>query len=247
MNDIEKLEKQLIYERGKKYKGGIYYFTQTELAYNSNRIEGSKLSKEHTASLFETKTIIADGEVIKSDDIVETLNHFRAFDYLLNNVHAPLTEEIIKNFHKILKTGTSDADLDWFNVGEYKKMDNIIGDKYTTPPGKVAEEISLLLQRYNEKQNKVFADIIDFHYKFESIHPFQDGNGRVGRLLMYRECLANNVIPFIIDADHKDFYYRGLREYSKEKGYLRDTCLSAQDKYTAYCKRLVPDFGKDDK
>lgn len=246
MSDAKKILSQLMQEKEKKYKNGIYYYTQTELAYNSNRIEGSRLSKEHTASLFATKTLIAtQDDLIASDDITETMNHFRAFDYLLTHIQQPLTEELIKELHRILKTNTSDADLDWFKVGDYKALDNIIGEKETTPPDLVPKAMEQLLQKYNQKQKKHFTDLLDFHVAFESIHPFQDGNGRVGRLILFRECLTNDMIPFIIDANHKNFYYRGLQNYHKEPGYLIDTCLAAQDVYTAYCKKLVYGFGKE--
>ena len=247
MNDIDKLLKQLSEEKTAKYKGGIYYYTQTELAYNSNRIEGSRLSRGHTKSLFETKTFIAEkDELIRSDDVIETTNHFRAFDYILDHSKELLSESMIKDLHRILKCNTSDADLDWFNVGEYKAIENEIGEnKATTLPKNVSRDIKILLATYQEIENKKVEDIIDFHVAFESIHPFQDGNGRVGRLIMFKECLINGVVPFIIDVDHKEFYYRGLRNYSKEKGWLVDTCLSAQDKYEAYCKKFVLNFGQN--
>ncbi len=245
MKITDLLVKQLQEERKIKYKGGIYYFTQTDLAYNSNRIEGSRLTKDHTRSLFETKTILANkDEVIRSDDVIETTNHFRAFDYIVDNFKTKLSEQVIKDIHKILKTNTSDADLSWFNVGEYKSQENMVGDMETTRTEAVHSDMIKLLKEYLATKNKTVENIVDFHVNFEKIHPFQDGNGRVGRLIMFKECLNNNVIPFIIDADHKDFYYRGLREYFKEKGYLLDTCLSAQDQYVAYCKKLVPNFEK---
>ena len=239
----EKILKQLRQERKMQYKGGIYHLTQIELAYNSNRIEGSQLSKEHTRSLFETQTITASkDELIRADDVIEARNHFRAFDYILENADLELTEVIIKELHKILKQGTSDADLSWFRVGEYKAMENIVGGHDTTPPEQVADAINALLGSYNVPGQRMLADVIDFHVRFERIHPFQDGNGRVGRLIMFKECLKNNIVPFIIDNQHKDFYYRGLDQYDKEKGYLVDTCLSAQDKYTTYCVKFVPEF-----
>jgi Fic family protein len=245
MKPTELLVKQFEEERKIKYKGGMYFFTQTDLAYNSNRIEGSRLTKDHTRSLFETKSILANkDELIRSDDVIETNNHFRAFDYMLDNYKKPLSEQLIKDIHRILKASTSDADLTWFNVGEYKSQENMVGDMETTCPEDVQSDISRLLEEYLSERKKNIDHIIDFHVKFEKIHPFQDGNGRVGRMIMFKECLSHNTIPFIIDAEHKEFYYRGLREYFKEKGYLMDTCLSAQDKYTAYCKKLVPDFDK---
>ncbi len=234
---------QLKSEHAAKYKKGIYHFTQTSLAYNSNRIEGSKLSHEHTINLFNTHTILSNGdEVIDSNDIIETMNHFRAFDFILNNYAVPTDEEIVKHLHKILKSNTTDADNDWFNVGEYKSLPNTIGDKETCPPNKVADEISRLLDSYNKLSQHDLHSLLRFHVDFEAIHPFQDGNGRVGRLLLFKDCLAFGIIPFIIDNEHKQFYYRGLREFYREPGYLTDTCLSAQDKYTAYCKHFVKDF-----
>lgn len=242
-NNVNKLIKQLISEKAAKYKNGIYHFTQTNLAYNSNRIEGSKLSHEHTINLFNTHTILSNGdEVIDSNDIIETLNHFRAFDYILKNYAEPLNEKLIKHLHGILKANTTDSDLDWFNVGEYKALANTIGEKETCPPQEVAGKMHKLLANYCKQTGYDLHTLLKFHVDFEAIHPFQDGNGRVGRLLLFKECLNHNIIPFIIDNDHKQFYYRGLREFYREPGYLTDTCLSAQDKYTAYCKHLVKDF-----
>ena len=229
-------------ERARKYKSGIYYLTQTELAYNSNRIEGSKLTRRHTESLFTTHTLIAEaGDIIRSDDVTETINHFRAFDYLLDTLGQTLDEEIIKSFHRILKTNTSDADLPYFRVGDYKTVANIVGDRETTPPEDVPEAMAHLLERYDAHPID-FDALLAFHVHFERIHPFQDGNGRVGRLILFRECLRHDIIPFIIDAEHRDFYYRGLYFYDREQGYLRDTCLSAQDHYVAVCQKLVPGF-----
>lgn len=240
---VRNLLDQLNLERINKYKNGIYYFTQVELAYNSNRIEGSRLKREHTESLFLTKTILANqDEVIRSDDVIETTNHFRAFDYLLDSAQQLLDEEMIKEFHRILKTGTSDADISWFNVGDYKAVGNVVANHETTAPEDVEDAMHDLMDNYDAAAIHSFDQLLQFHVKFERIHPFQDGNGRVGRLIMFRECLKNDIIPFIIDADHKDFYYRGLQEYFHEPGYLRDTCLSAQDNYTVYCKKLVKDF-----
>lgn len=241
----EILIKRLLTERKQRYNNGIYHFIQTELAYNSNRIEGSKLSKEHTINLFNTKSIIAmKDEVIRSDDIVETNNHFRAFDYILDIYDEPLSEEIIKRIHFILKNNTSNSYLEWFNVGEYKQEENMIGDMFTTAPEKVAAEIQSLLRKYLSKRNISFDDIIEFHYEFEKIHPFQDGNGRVGRLIMFKECLKYGIIPFITNEQHKMYYYNGLRQYKIEKGYLTDTCLSAQDTMIVYCRRLISEFNR---
>ena len=225
------LLKQLIEEKRIKLKGGIYHQIQINFAYNSNHIEGSRLSEDQTRYIYETHSIISNKEeTISINDINETLNHFRCFDYILENVNI-LTEELIKEIHKILKTNTLDSLQDWFKVGEYKLRPNTVGGKRTTPPSKVKGEMRKLLKEYNEKENITFDDIIEFHYNFESIHPFQDGNGRVGRLIMFKECLRNNIVPFIIDEKYKAFYYRGLKEFECEKGYLIDTCLSVQDKF----------------
>lgn len=225
------LLKQLIEEKGIKLKGGIYHQIQINFAYNSNHIEGSRLSEDQTRYIYETHSIISNKEeTISINDVNETLNHFRCFDYILENVNI-LTEELIKEIHKILKTNTLDSLQDWFKVGEYKLRPNTVGGKRTTPPSKVKGEMRKLLKEYNEKENITFDDIIEFHYNFESIHPFQDGNGRVGRLIMFKECLRNNIVPFIIDEKYKAFYYRGLKEFEYEKGYLIDTCLTAQDKF----------------
>lgn len=225
------LLKQLIEEKGIKLKGGIYHQIQINFAYNSNHIEGSRLSEDQTRYIYETHSIISNKEeTISINDVNETLNHFRCFDYILENVNI-LTEELIKEIYKILKTNTLDSLQDWFKVGEYKLRPNTVGGKRTTPPSKVKDEMRKLLKEYNEKENITFDDIIEFHYNFESIHPFQDGNGRVGRLIMFKECLRNNIVPFIIDEKYKAFYYRGLKEFEYEKRYLIDTCLSAQDKF----------------
>lgn len=218
-------------EKDNKISNGIYHKTQIELTYNSNHIEGSTLTHDQTRYIFETNTIGVDGEAIKVDDLIETSNHFRCVDYIIDNAQKTLTESMIKELHSMLKSGTSDSNISWFNVGEYKKLPNEVGGNETTPPQKVKESIKELLSKYNSNHNKNIEDIIEFHQQFESIHPFQDGNGRVGRLIMFKECLANNIIPFIIDEEHKYFYYRGLKNWKKEKGYLMDTCLSCQDKY----------------
>lgn len=232
------LLKQLLEEKEIKLKGGIYHNIQVKFAYNSNHIEGSRLSEEQTRYIYETHSLISDKEeVVSINDINEALNHFRCFDYILENVNI-LNENLIKELHKILKTNTSDSLKEWFKVGDYKLKPNMVGDKKTVAPSKVKKEIESLLSIYNEKENITFEDIIDFHYKFESIHPFQDGNGRVGRLIMFKECLKHNIIPFIIDEKHKLFYYRGLKEYENEKGFLIDTCLSAQDDF----KKLLDFF-----
>ena len=237
-----KLLKELLEEKDMKLKGRIYHLIQIKFAYNSNHIEGSQLSEEQTRYIYETHSIISDKEeVISLNDINETLNHFRCFDYILENIDI-LNEELIKELHKILKTNTSDSLKDWFKIGDYKLKPNIVGEKKTTPPKKVHEEMKKLLDSYNKKESITFEDILDFHYRFESIHPFQDGNGRVGRLIMFKECLRHNILPFIIDERHKLFYYRGLKEYKNEKGFLRDTCLSAQDNF----KKLLSLFEEEE-
>ena len=210
-------------------KGGIYHKTQIELTYSSNHIEGSKLTQDQTRFIFETNTIGVDGDTINIDDVIETSNHFRCVDYIIDNAKKTLTESLIKELHFILKTGTSDSRKNWFNVGTYKRLPNEIGGEETCKPENVATEMKKLLKTYNSKQTKTLEDIIEFHQCFEKIHPFQDGNGRVGRLIMFKECLANNVMPFIIDDDIKIYYYRGLKEWNNERGFLIDTCKSAQD------------------
>ena len=218
-------------EKTSKYSGGIYHKTQIDLTYNSNHIEGSKLSHDQTRYIFETNTIGVEKEPILIDDIIETLNHFKCVDYIIEHAEERLSETIIKDLHRMLKSGTQDAAKKWFSVGDYKKFPNEVGGNETTLPENVHTEISKLLKSYNSKKEKTIDDLLDFHYHFEIIHPFQDGNGRVGRLILFKECLANNIVPFIITDDLKLFYYRGLREWLYVKGYLRDTCLSAQDNY----------------
>lgn len=230
---------QLLQEKRMGYKGGLYHLTQVKLAYNSNRIEGSRLTEEQTRYMYETKTLIpSKDEAAPIDDIIETQNHFELFNYMLTTAMQPLTEELIKTYHRILKSSTTDAQLDWFAVGEYKQKENIVGDLETTPPGEVPAAMRSLMQQYTGKARISLTDIVDFHYRFECIHPFQDGNGRVGRIILFRECLRNGIVPFIIEDVKKAFYYRGLREYRREPGYLIDTCLDAQDQYKAYYEKL---------
>lgn len=217
-------------EKDMKLKGGIYHKTQIALTYNSNHIEGSTLTEDQTRMIFETNTL-GETNGVNVDDIVETNNHFKCVDMIIDNAKKPLTEKLIKELHYILKTETSDSRKDWFNVGEYKSRSNEVGGNKTCPPEKVTEEIKKLLANYNKKQTKTINDIIKFHKDFETIHPFQDGNGRVGRLILFKECLANNIVPFIIEDKFKLYYYRGLKEWNTERGYLTDTCLVAQDKY----------------
>lgn len=221
-------------EKGSKYSGGIYHKTQIELTYNSNHIEGSRLTHDQTRYIFETNTIGIDDSIVNVDDVIETSNHFRCIDMIIDNARASLTENFIKELHLTLKSSTSDSRKDWFAVGEYKKFPNEVGGIETALPEDVSSKIKALLAEYRLKEDKSFDDILDFHVKFERIHPFQDGNGRVGRLIMFKECLKYNIVPFIIDEDLKLFYYRGLSEWTRERGFLRDTCLAAQDKYKMY-------------
>ena len=220
-------------EKEAKLKGGIYHKTQIDLTYNSNHIEGSRLTHDQTRYIFETNTIGIEGESVRVDDIIETTNHFRCIDLIIDRAEEKLTESLIKELHLILKSGTSDSRKDWFTVGDYKHLPNEVGGNETTAPEDVHREIKALLKEYNSKKRKSFEDIIDLHQRFEVIHPFQDGNGRVGRLVMFKECLANGYVPFIITEELKMFYYRGLREWNNIRGYLLDTCLAAQDNYKA--------------
>ncbi len=221
-------------EKKAKLSGGIYHTVQIELTYNSNHIEGSRLTHDQTRYIFETNTIGVDGGTVKVDDIVETANHFKCVDLIIDNAKKPITEAFIKELHRTLKSGTTDARQDWFVVGDYKKLPNTVGGLYTAQPGEVAEKMKALLFEYNAKKEKTFDDLLDFHYKLECIHPFQDGNGRIGRLLLFKDCLKYNIVPFIIDEELKLFYYRGLKEWTNERGYLRDTCLTAQDRFKKY-------------
>ncbi len=221
-------------EKKRKYSGGIYHKTQIELTYNSNHMEGSRLTHDQTRYIYETNTIGVEGEALNVDDIIETANHFRCIDMIIDNAKAALSEKLIKELHLILKTGTSDSRLSWFAVGDYKKRANEVGGLQTALPEEVKGKMKELLTQYEKKKEKNLDDILEFHVEFERIHPFQDGNGRVGRLIMFKECLKYNLVPFIIEDNIKLFYYRGLKEWNQEKGYLRDTCLSAQDKYKAY-------------
>ncbi len=218
-------------EKEAKLKGGIYHKTQIDLTYNSNHIEGSRLTHDQTRYIFETNTVGIEGESVRVDDIIETTNHFRCIDLIIDRAEERLTESLIKELHSILKMGTSDSRKEWFTVGDYKRLPNEVGGNETTAPEDVHREMRALLKEYNSKKRKSFEDIIDLHQRFEAIHPFQDGNGRVGRLVMFKECLANGCVPFIITEELKMFYYRGLREWPRIKEYLRDTCLTAQDNY----------------
>ena len=221
-------------QKDMKLKGNLYHNTQIAFTYNTNHIEGSTLTEEQTRYIFETNTILFEDKTIANvNDIIETTNHFKLIDYMIDVAKKALTENMIKEFHKLLKAGTSDSKKDWFNVGEYKRLPNSIGDMKTSAPKDVKRNMQKLLEWYNSLKQIKICEIIEFHAKFEKIHPFQDGNGRVGRIIAFKECLKNNIIPFIISDKEKLFYYRGLKEYqlNREKGYLIDTCLNAQDQY----------------
>lgn len=224
----------LQHEKAARYSGGIYHKTQIEMTYNSNHIEGSRLTHDQTRYIFETNTIGVTGEAVNVDDVIETANHFRCIDFIIEHAKSALTEKMINELHLMLKTGTSDARQEWFAVGAYKKMPNEVGGMATAMPEDVAAEMQALLAAYSAKKAKTLEDILDFHVRFERIHPFQDGNGRVGRLIMFKECLKYSIVPFIIEDNLKMFYYRGLKEWGRENGYLTDTCLTAQDRYKAY-------------
>ena len=240
INILEVLREQ----KSMKLKGNLYHNTQITFAYNTNHIEGSKLTEDQTRYIYETNTLLAEKDSITDlDDILETANHFKLVDYMLDIADKKLTEKMIKEFHKILKEGTSDNRKDWFEVGEYKKLSNAVGGIKTTEPKNVERDMKKLLERYESLKQITINDIIEFHAKFEKIHPFQDGNGRIGRIIAFKECLKNNIVPFIILDKDKLFYYRGLNQYqlNKEKGYLIDTCLNAQDQYTQMIKYYLND------
>ena len=225
-------------EKSARLSGGIYHRVQIDLTYNSNHIEGSRLTHDETRYIFETNTIGLSEKAVNVDDIIEASNHFRCIDLMIENAHLLLSEKYIKELHFLLKSGTSDSRREWFRVGEYKKLANEVGGIDTTEPRAVANEMKALLDGYNVKPDKKLEDIIAFHVAFERIHPFQDGNGRVGRLIMFGECLKHNIVPFIIDEEHKLFYYRGLKEWDTERGFLLDTCLSAQDKFKTILQKF---------
>ena len=224
----------LVEEKNAKLHGGIYHKVQIELTYNSNHIEGSRLTHDQTRYIYETNTIGITDQTIRVDDVIETANHFRCIDHIIDKANANITESLMKQLHFILKNGTSDSRLDWFAVGDYKRLPNEVGGQETTPPEIVKSAIRELLDWYNAIEVKKIKDILEFHYRFECIHPFQDGNGRVGRLLLFKECLKNNIIPFVIDEQLKLYYYRGLKEWKREPGFLTDTCYAAQDKFKAW-------------
>ncbi|MBQ7985104.1 MAG: Fic family protein [Bacteroidales bacterium] len=239
MNNILNILKR---EKENKIKGGLYHKIQVMLTYNSNHIEGSKLTGEQTRQIFETNTILADTNNIDVDDILETVNHFRCIDYMIDNAQAELTSDFIKQLHRILKTNTSQSGLEWFKVGDWKILPNEVGGEETVEPEQTENEINKLISHYNNLKEKSFEDILDFHVSFEKIHPFQDGNGRVGRLVMFKQCLENNTVPFIIDEEHKLYYYRGLQQWNNIKGYLTDTCLSCQDVFKTYLDYFKIDY-----
>jgi len=240
---MNRLTSFLIDEQESRRKGGLYHKTQVQLAYNSNRIEGSKLTEQQTRYIFETRTIgFKDQDAVPVDDIIETSNHFVAFDYLLRTISEPLTDVLIKEFHRILKTGTADAQKPYFNVGDYKKLANEVGGRETCSPADVAKEMMSLDQWYNSIAVVTIHTLAEYHWRFERIHPFQDGNGRVGRLILFRECLRHDIIPFVIDNEHKLYYYRGLSEFQSTPGFLVGTMQSAQDVYEAWIKYFNPDL-----
>lgn len=225
----------ILHEKNSKIHGSLYHEIQILFTYNSNHIEGSRLSEDETRYIYETHTIEGTHN---TDDIIETVNHFRCFDYMLETIMQPLTEPLIKQFHFILKSGTSDSTKDWFNVGEYKKRANVIGGNDTCEPSKVEFEMSKLLYNWRGIKNATLEQIAEFHYHFEKIHPFQDGNGRVGRMIMFRECLRHKIMPFILDEEHKFYYYRGLKEFSNTRGFLIGTFESCQDNFRILLKRF---------
>lgn len=217
-------------EKEMQLSGGLYHELQVRMTYNSNHIEGSKLSEDQTRLIFETNTIDMSDSV-PVDDILETVHHFRAIDYCIDNAEEVLNEDIIKKLHYIIKHDTKDSMLAWFAVGDYKKRANVVGGRATSKPSEVSEHIKNLLESYNLINDVCLEDIIELHAEFEYIHPFQDGNGRVGRLIVLKECLKHNIIPFIIEDRKKGFYYRGLSEWKNERGWLIDTCLDGQDTF----------------
>lgn len=230
-NNISPLLASLREQKSARIKGGIYHRVQVDLTYNSNHIEGSRLTRDQTRLIFETNTVGITDQPLNVDDVIETANHFRAVDFILDNTESALSEEYIKHLHAMLKGGTSAERLDWFRVGDYKLLPNEVGGSDTTPPEEVAGAMAELIDEYNALPHPDLEAIIDFHQRFEAIHPFQDGNGRVGRLIMFRECLRMGHVPFIITDELKLFYYNGLHRWPAVKGYLLDTCLTAQDNF----------------
>lgn len=230
---VSPLLSRLTEEKQSKMKGGIYHRTQIDLTYNSNHIEGSRLTKEQTRYIFETNTLGITTENTRIDDIIETVNHFRCIDYIIDHATDKITEAPIKHLHLLLKTNTSDSQRDWFAVGEYKRLANEVGGEETAQPAEVHKRMKAIITEYNSQQQATLDDILNFHVQLERIHPFQDGNGRVGRLVMLWQCLQNGIVPFIITEELRLFYYRGIQHWGKVNGYLRDTCLTAQDNYKA--------------
>jgi Fic family protein len=244
MIEIEKKDSALLVQLKEEMlhgiKGSIYHETQILMTYNSNHIEGSRLTADQTRYIFETNTIGTENdESINVDDVIETQNHFRCIDYAIKMAFEPLTETLVKDIHKILKTGTSDSKLEWFNVGDYKQRPNTVGGLETSQPKDVSKDVAKLIGLYENKLQYKFEDILEFHYNFEIIHPFQDGNGRVGRIIAFKECLRHGIVPFTIDESIKMFYYRGFKEWKNESGYLIGTCETGQDKY----KKLLDIYG----
>lgn len=219
----------LLEEKNNNLKGMLYHNLQIKFAYNSNHIEGSTLTEDQTRHIFETNSFFTENETVKVKDVIETLNHFKCFDFIIEHANEKLSEKYIKKLHFLLKSNTSDSQIEWFKVGEYKQKSNTVGGNRTANPKQVEAKMKKLLENYNSQTEITVEKIIDFHYKFEKIHPFQDGNGRVGRLIMFKECLKNDIVPFILEDKYKMFYYRGLKNYESEKGWLYDTCLMAQD------------------
>ena len=243
--DVRKVKKALIEQRKMNLSGNLYHKTQLDFAYNTNHIEGSTITPDETASIYETGTILTSSDkVIVLKDATEVKNHFTLFKYMLDTIEEKLSEDMIKRFHFILKEGTlTDEEKEWFVVGDYKKKKNFVGNITTSLPSEVAKDMHNLLDWYEKIDNKRVEDIIEFHVRFERIHPFQDGNGRVGRMIMFRECLYNDIMPFYIEYENKDFYIRGIKEYqvNNEKGYLMDTCLNSQDNYEKMAKYFLED------
>lgn len=238
----ETLLEILVNEKKIHRKGGIYHKIQVDMTYNSNHIEGSRLTHDQTRYIYETNTIGIENSAVNVDDIIETVNHFRCIDIVIDNAEKRLSEKLIKELHRALKSGTTDSRSEHFAVGMYKMFPNEVGGIETSSPEDVPDKMKVLIAHYNEKITHTLDEIIEFHYEFERIHPFQDGNGRIGRLIMFKECLKNNIVPFIISDDLKLFYYRGLKEWRTEKGYLTDTILTAQDRFKTYLEyfKLTP-------
>ena len=246
--NVDRIKDELIKQKNDRFEGNIYYYSQVNFSYNSNKIEGSRLTSDQTEAIFDTSSFIPkSNDLIELDDLIEVKNHFKLFDYMLDNVDKKLTKEIIIEMNKILKRNTSDEDNPRYNVGGFKVVPNIIGVVNiidTTAPEEVEEAIETLLNEYNSKSNVTLENIIDFHYKFEKIHPFGDGNGRVGRIIMFKECLKNNIMPFIVLDEDKTYYMRGLKEYEHDKIFLIDTIKHEQDLYESVCEKLL-DFEID--